>query len=188
MKATRSFLWATRSFVNIKKKITVYGYICWKLTRTWKPGISQKVFDLLMEKRHLCLWFVGQFEFAARLFTIVSFGLDVRHRFSRKWPIPGTSPAVGDRNLLRRTNCALLVMSSKFLVDVSSIGFKEHRYPFPSWTVAIWNLSADTLYLSLRYCFTVFCFELAIVPLILRLIVYFGYGKYRPCWWWPSFA
>ena len=137
MKATRSFLWATRSFVNIKKKIPVYGYICWKLTRTWKPGISQKVFDLLMEKRHLCLWFVGQFKFAARLFTIVSFGLDVRHRFPRKWPIPGTSPAVGDRNLLRRTNCALLVLSSKLLVDVSSIGFKEHRYPFPSWTVAI---------------------------------------------------
>ena len=61
-------------------------------------------------------------------------------------------------NLLRRTNCALLVLSSKFLVDVSSIAFKEHRYPFPSWTVAIWNLSADELYLPLRYCFTVFCF------------------------------
>ena len=63
-------------------------------------------------------WFVGQFKFAAQLFTIVSFGLDVRHRFPRKWPIPGTSPAVGDRNLLHRTNCALLVLSSKFLVDV----------------------------------------------------------------------
>ena len=71
---------------------------------------------------------------------------------------PGTSPAVGDRNLLRRTNCALLVLFSKFLVEVWFIGFKEHRYPFPSWTAAIWNLSADELYLSLRYCFSVFCF------------------------------
>ena len=69
------------------------------------------------------------------------------------------SPAVGDGNLLQRTNCALLVLSSKFLVDALSIGFiKEHRYPFPSWTVTIWNLSTDELYLLLRYCFTVFCF------------------------------
>ena len=116
---------ASRSLLNIKKKITVYGYICWKLASTWKPGILQKVFNLLLEKRHLCLLFVGQFEFAAWLFTIVYFVLDVRHRFSRKWPIPDTSPAVRDRNSLRRTNYAFLVLSSKFLVDVLSIGFKK---------------------------------------------------------------
>ena len=148
------FLWATRSFLNIKEKNNCIWLYLLEAGENLETGILQKV----LEKRHLCLWFVGLFEFAARLFAIVSFGLDVRHRFPRKWPIPGTSPAVGDRNLLRRTNCALLVLSSKFLVDVLSTGFKEHRYPSPSWTVAIWNLSADKLYLLLRYCFTVFCF------------------------------
>ena len=54
MKALQ-LLWATRSFHNIKEKITAYGNICWKLARTWKLGILRKVFDLLLEKHHLCL-------------------------------------------------------------------------------------------------------------------------------------
>ena len=118
----------------------------------------RKVFDLLLEKRHLCL--------------CLSDNSSLLHGSSRLFPLDWTcviaflgSGQIQALHLLLETVTYFVVQivfswfcPPKFLVDVSSIAFKEHRYPSPSWTAAFWNLSADKLSLSLRCCFTVSCF------------------------------